>query len=120
VKTVVRKSLSSTMLTFRRPRTDHRNRRGARRGRRRARHHLPAPPAHPSRAGAANLEAKVEQVVVLGALRLTGKPVTEAGLRCHILADPDGNEFCILQPPSTGNVSDQTSEPASFRAHFAA
>jgi hypothetical protein len=37
----------------------------------------------------------------LGARRLTGQPVTEAGWRWHILADPDGNEFCVLQPPAS-------------------
>jgi hypothetical protein len=26
-------------------------------------------------------------------------PVTEDGWRWHILADPDGNELCVLQPP---------------------
>lgn len=49
----------------------------------------------------ADLEAEVERVVGLGARRLTRTPVTEGGWRWHILADPDGNEFCILQPPVT-------------------
>ena len=48
----------------------------------------------------ADLHAEVERVVALGARQLTSKPVTEAGWRWHILADPDGNEFCILQPPA--------------------
>jgi Glyoxalase-like domain len=48
----------------------------------------------------ADLDAEVERVVALGGLRLTSKPVTEHGWRWHILADPDGNEFCILQPPT--------------------
>jgi predicted enzyme related to lactoylglutathione lyase len=47
----------------------------------------------------ADLNAEVERVVALGALRLTSKPATEDGWRWHILADPDGSEFCILQPP---------------------
>jgi predicted enzyme related to lactoylglutathione lyase len=46
-----------------------------------------------------DLDAEVERVVALGARRLTGEPVTEDGMRWHILADPDGNEFCVLQPP---------------------
>jgi hypothetical protein len=25
----------------------------------------------------------------------------EAGWQWHILADPDGNEFCVLQPPAS-------------------
>jgi hypothetical protein len=29
-------------------------------------------------------------------------PVMEDGWRWHILADPDGNEFCVLQPPRQG------------------
>ena len=27
------------------------------------------------------------------------RPVEEAGWRCHVLADPDGNELCVLEPP---------------------
>lgn len=49
----------------------------------------------------AGLDAEVDRVVGLGARRLTGAPVTEWGWRWHILADPDGNEFCILRPPDT-------------------
>lgn len=48
-----------------------------------------------------DLDAEVGRVVALGARRLTGTPVTESGWRWHILADPDGNEFCTLQPPDT-------------------
>lgn len=48
-----------------------------------------------------DLHAEADRVVALGALQLTGTPVTESGWRWHILADPDGNEFCILQPPDT-------------------
>ena len=48
----------------------------------------------------ADLDAEVERVVALGALRLTSEPVTEGGWRWHILADPDGNEFCTLPPPA--------------------
>ena len=48
-----------------------------------------------------NLETEVSRAVGIGATVLTGEPVTEAGWRWHILADPDGNEFCILQPPAS-------------------
>ncbi len=48
----------------------------------------------------ASLEEEVERIVALGASLLTGHPVIEHGWRWHILADPDGNEFCILQPPA--------------------
>ena len=47
------------------------------------------------------LEPETERVVRLGARLLTGQPVTEAGWSWHILADPDGNEFCVLQPPAS-------------------
>ena len=46
-------------------------------------------------------EPEAERAAGLGARRLTGTPVTEWGWRWHILAAPDGNEFCILQPPAT-------------------
>ena len=36
----------------------------------------------------------------LGATLLTREPITEDGWRWHILADRDGNEFCVLQPPA--------------------
>ena len=48
----------------------------------------------------ADLGAEVGRVLALGAVKLTSTPVTEGGWRWHILADPDGNEFCILQPPA--------------------
>lgn len=48
-----------------------------------------------------DLEAEVERVAGLGAAVLTAEPVIEGGWRWHILADPDGNEFCVLQPPAS-------------------
>ena len=53
----------------------------------------------------ADLAAEVSRITGLGATVLTARPVVEDGLQWHILADPDGNEFCILQPagrPATG------------------
>lgn len=47
-----------------------------------------------------DLDAEVARVVALGAQRLTAEPVAEEGWRWHILADPDANEFCVLQPPA--------------------
>jgi predicted enzyme related to lactoylglutathione lyase len=47
-----------------------------------------------------DLAAEVERVLALGATPLTSQPVTEDGWRWHILADPDANEFCVLQPPA--------------------
>ena len=46
-----------------------------------------------------DLTAEVERAAALGARLLTSQPVAEAGWRWHILADPDGSEFCMLQPP---------------------
>jgi predicted enzyme related to lactoylglutathione lyase len=46
-----------------------------------------------------DLAAEVSRVTALGATRLTADPVEEHGWTWHILADPDGNEFCVLQPP---------------------
>lgn len=48
-----------------------------------------------------DLEAEVERITGLGAAVLTAEPLTEDGMRWHILADPDGNEFCALQPPAS-------------------
>ncbi|GIF23729.1 putative enzyme related to lactoylglutathione lyase [Actinoplanes tereljensis] len=39
------------------------------------------------------------RVVALGARRVTTEPLDEHGWVWHVLADPDGNEFCVLQPP---------------------
>ncbi|GAA1575428.1 MULTISPECIES: VOC family protein [Kribbella] len=46
-----------------------------------------------------DLDAEVARVVALGARRLTTTPIREDGWTWHVLADPDGNEFCVLQPP---------------------
>jgi predicted enzyme related to lactoylglutathione lyase len=47
-----------------------------------------------------DLDTEVSRVVALGATRQTAEPVEEHGWTWHILADPDGNEFCVLQPPA--------------------
>jgi hypothetical protein len=44
-------------------------------------------------------------VVPLAAGRFLGGPFARGGgWRWHILADPDGNEFCVLQPPDGGGL----------------
>jgi predicted enzyme related to lactoylglutathione lyase len=48
-----------------------------------------------------DLASEVERVRTVGAAVLTDRPVVEAEWRWHVLADPDGNEFCILQPPTS-------------------
>ena len=45
-----------------------------------------------------NLDAEVTRARELGATVLTEMPIVEGGMTWHVLADPDGNEFCILQP----------------------
>ncbi|MFJ1531374.1 VOC family protein [Streptomyces mirabilis] len=35
----------------------------------------------------------------LGSGRAHGRPVRETGRTWHILADPDGNDFCVMAPP---------------------
>jgi len=30
---------------------------------------------------------------------LTPEPIVEGGWAWHVLADPDGNEFCVIGPP---------------------
>ncbi|MEV4349704.1 VOC family protein [Actinoplanes sp. NPDC049596] len=49
-----------------------------------------------------DLPAELARVEALGARRLTPDPITEYDWTWHILADPDGNEFCVLQPPHAG------------------
>jgi predicted enzyme related to lactoylglutathione lyase len=46
-----------------------------------------------------DLASEVARVVALGASLLTDEPVREGGWTWHVLADPEGNEFCVLQPP---------------------
>ena len=45
-----------------------------------------------------DLGAETARVEALGARRLTDTPIEEDGWAWHVLADPDGNEFCVLQP----------------------
>lgn len=47
-----------------------------------------------------DLDAEVSRVLTLGATRQTAEPIEENGWTWHTLLDPDGNEFCVLQPPS--------------------
>lgn len=47
-----------------------------------------------------DMAAEVARILAVGAALLTAEPIEEDGWRWHILADPDGNEFCVLQPPS--------------------
>jgi predicted enzyme related to lactoylglutathione lyase len=46
---------------------------------------------------AADVEAEVERLVALGATRVDGQPIAEAGTSWIRMSDPDGNEFCVCQ-----------------------
>ena len=63
----------------------------------------------------ASPEGEVERILGLGASLLTGHPVIEHGWRWHILADPDGNEFCVLQPPADSPSNELTPHPVGGR-----
>jgi catechol 2,3-dioxygenase-like lactoylglutathione lyase family enzyme len=48
-----------------------------------------------------NLSEEVQRLEALGARRL-GAEVEEDGFRWFVMADPEGNEFCVcLEPPGT-------------------
>ena len=47
----------------------------------------------------ADLEAETARVIALGATKVSPEPLEEHGWTWHVLADPDGNEFCVLRPP---------------------
>ena len=47
-----------------------------------------------------DLDVEVGRAIELGATMQTIVPIEEGGWTWHILEDPDGNEFCVLQPPA--------------------
>lgn len=48
----------------------------------------------------AGLAAELARLLAAGATLVSETPVEEDGWRWHVLADPDGNEFCLLNPPA--------------------
>jgi catechol 2,3-dioxygenase-like lactoylglutathione lyase family enzyme len=46
-----------------------------------------------------DLEPEVERVRAAGGALITGEPMAEFGFRWQVLADPDGNELCVVEPP---------------------
>ena len=48
-----------------------------------------------------DLDAEVLRICGLGAVRITHQPLQEYGWLWHVLADPDGNEFCVARPPDS-------------------
>jgi predicted enzyme related to lactoylglutathione lyase len=47
-----------------------------------------------------DVEGEVRRLEGLGASRLTATPLREFGQTWFVLADPEGNEFCVAQEPS--------------------
>ena len=50
----------------------------------------------------ADLEQAVRRLESLGATRLTASAREEFGQRWYVLADPEGNEFCVARDPALG------------------
>lgn len=46
------------------------------------------------------LEPEVERIRAIGGVVMTEEPMAEFGFRWQILADPDGNEVCVVEPPA--------------------
>lgn len=46
-----------------------------------------------------SLADEIERLTTLGATSLTGGQHQEFGLHWETLADPEGNEFCVVGPP---------------------
>lgn len=47
-----------------------------------------------------DLDAEMSRVLALGAKRQSAAPIEENGWVWHVMEDPDGNEFCVIQPPA--------------------
>lgn len=47
-----------------------------------------------------DVQQEVARLVGLGASQQTREPIEEDGWVWHVLSDPDGNERCVLQPPT--------------------
>ncbi|MFJ8853136.1 VOC family protein [Streptomyces sp. NPDC102437] len=59
--------------------------------------------------GAADLTSEVNRLEQLGAARLS-EELHEHGFRWIVVADPEGNEFCVFNPPKTlrhGHLRDE-------------
>ncbi len=52
---------------------------------------------------AADLDADVERLIGLGATE-TGRHALDNGYRWVVLADPDGNVFCVAAPPEATSL----------------
>lgn len=47
-----------------------------------------------------DMEAEAQRLIGLGARRLSKEPFEEIGSRWIVMADPEGNEFCLCQNPA--------------------
>ena len=57
-----------------------------------------------------DLDAEVARVTGLGGQLVSPEPFHEEGWTWRVLADPDGNELCVLQPPDDYWVPAETSQ----------
>jgi predicted enzyme related to lactoylglutathione lyase len=48
-----------------------------------------------------DLDAELTRLLSLGARKVSDAPLREHGFIWWVLADPEGNEFCAIQRPST-------------------
>jgi catechol 2,3-dioxygenase-like lactoylglutathione lyase family enzyme len=46
------------------------------------------------------LGLEVERIRALGGVVITEEPLAEFGFTWQVLADPDGNELCVVEPPA--------------------
>jgi predicted enzyme related to lactoylglutathione lyase len=46
------------------------------------------------------LEPEVQRIRAAGGVVITGQPMEEFGFRWQVLADPDGSELCVVEPPA--------------------
>ena len=58
---------------------------------------------HLDLAGGADWEAEVERLLALGAARID---IGQGDVPWNVLADPEGNEFCVLRPGHPGVLTD--------------
>jgi predicted enzyme related to lactoylglutathione lyase len=49
----------------------------------------------------ADVQAEADRLTALGA-RVVDPPHDDAGFLTTVLADPQGNEFCVIRPPEDG------------------
>lgn len=55
--------------------------------------------------GTADLVSEVNRLEQLGAARLS-EELSEHGFRWIVVADPEGNEFCVFNPPNSTNIAE--------------